>query len=86
MFETQHLPCRYLDGSDTNQVPKIEVLIEDRKTLCISTLETIPATLVVTAVSHIGCARQREAGDCPRGLGAEVDPNLQPNALAKAHH
>jgi hypothetical protein len=85
MTETTR-PCRYLDETDTGQVPTIEVLIEAGNSLCLSILETVSATLVVTAVSHRGCAIQREEGCCPRGFGAEVDPNLQPNALAKAHH
>jgi hypothetical protein len=79
--------CRYLTEPGADTVPEVIVAGEVDPQLPCSDLsgKERKATLVVRPIDAFGCTAQRTAGLCPRRLGAEVDPALQLNALAKNH-
>lgn len=77
--------CRFLTEPGGNTVPEVETREPIDPELPCSTLsgnERAASTVVMPIKDH-GCLAQRTADLCPRNLGANVDPALQLNALAK---
>lgn len=72
------LPCRYLNGPDSDSLTTIQIYKGNEEQPCAMKVDKILLVLAMGMVGEAACALQRECGVCPRGLGKEVDQRLIP--------